>query len=135
MKALTGMLVLVSVAASIFAVNVGAHHSKEHNVKVIRKLFGSRSPSALGVASCETGGRLGWTFATGRAGEKGIFQIHPIWRYRFEQVTGYGWHQAYLPKANAKFAYWLSSQRDRQGRVIPGSGGTDWHHWTCRWAA
>jgi hypothetical protein len=78
---------------------------------VIRKTFGPHADEALAVARCESNLH---TWATGAAGERGLFQIHPTWASKFD------WHHAYLPRVNARFAYYLSR------------GGTDWSHWTCQ---
>jgi len=56
---------------------------------------------------------------TGQAGERGLWQIHPVHRHTFEQVTGQPWSQAYDPFWNSRFARWLY---DTQG----------WRPWTCR---
>lgn len=66
---------------------------------------------ALRVAYCES--RLD-PLARGRAGERGLFQIHPV---------HFGWldeARLYEPLYNARIAYRLSR------------GGRDWHAWSCR---
>ena len=85
-------------------------------VQAIRQVFGVRAPAAIRVASCETGG----TFdprALGRAGERGIFQIHPV---HFSWASP---RRLFEPLYNARVAFRLSR------------GGTSWRAWTCRWAA
>ena len=57
---------------------------------------------AIGVFTCESGLD---PLATGKAGEKGIAQIHPIHKGNFD------WERAYEPKVNLDYAYrlWLDS--------------------------
>lgn len=77
---------------------------------VIRKVFGAHAGRALRVARCES--RL-WPHARGSAGERGIFQIHPV---------HFGWldeGRLWQPWYNAKIAWRLSR------------GGTSWGPWTC----
>ena len=72
---------------------------------VIVETFGEQAEGACQIAHCETGG----TFdpdATGRAGERGLFQIHPGWGVR----------STYDPAANAAFAYELSRGGTRWSR-------------------
>lgn len=79
----------------------------------ICEVFGPRCGPALRVAYCETGGTYN-PYARGRAGERGVFQLHPI---------HFGWldeARLYEPRYNARAAYILSR------------GGRDWHHWTCK---
>lgn len=80
----------------------------------IRKVFGSKAPQALRVARCES--HLN-PRAVGSAGERGLFQIHPI-HFRWAKPR-----RLFDPRWNALVAYRLSR------------GGTNWSHWTCRWAA
>lgn len=77
----------------------------------IVKVFGRHAKQALAVARCES--RFD-PRAVGDAGERGIFQIHPV---------HFGWvneRRLWQPLYNARVAYRLSK------------GGRDWHHWTCR---
>ena len=65
------------------------------------------------VARCETGNTLD-PRAEVPAGERGLFQIHPV---------HFGWLRERLlwqPRYNSLAAFHLSR------------GGRDWHHWTCR---
>lgn len=75
---------------------------------LIIEVFGENAPAACSVAYCETGGTFD-PYATGAAGERGWFQIHPI----------HGWYSSYDTMINTQYAYVLSK------------GGTDWHHWSC----
>lgn len=81
--------------------------------RIIRDQFGSRSVKAISVARCETGGTFD-NHAIGRAGERSIFQIHPV---------HFGWanpRRLYNDPAYAtRIAYRLSR------------GGTDWSAWSC----
>ena len=60
---------------------------------------------AFGIGSCESGGNSN---ATGSAGERGYFQIHPI---HFDST--------YDPEGNVRAAYRISR------------GGSDWSAWSC----
>lgn len=65
------------------------------------------------VVKCETGGTYN-PRSLGRAGERGLFQIHPV---HFSSLDpGRLFERAY----NARVAFRLSH------------GGTDWSPWTCR---
>jgi Lysozyme like domain len=80
---------------------------------IVCRVFGPRCGAALRVASCETGGTF-YPRARGSAGERGLFQIHPV---------HFGWlneRRLYEPRYNARAAFRLSR------------GGRDWSHWTCR---
>ncbi len=79
---------------------------------VIGKVFGAGWRYAYAIASCETGGTF-YNRATGSAGERGWFQIHP---------THFGWldeEQLWDVRYNTKIAYRMSK------------GGTSWGPWTC----
>lgn len=86
-------------------------------ITAIRSVFGARAPAAIRVARCETGGTFNPN-ALGRAGERGIFQLHPVHRGWIDRL--YGWHRMFEPLWNARAAYRLSR------------GGTNWRPWTCR---
>ena len=45
--------------------------------------------------------------ATGSAGERGLFQIHPVHRSAFTRLTGKPWSEAYNPVLNGQFAHRL----------------------------
>lgn len=62
--------------------------------------------AALRVIQCESRGN---PFATGSAGERGLFQVHPL---HFDST--------YDPLGNVLAAYRISS------------GGADWSAWSCR---
>lgn len=77
---------------------------------VITQVFGANAGAACRVAFCESS----WNpNATGAAGERGLFQIHPAYHY----------DSTYDPLGNTLAAYRISS------------GGTNWSAWSCRWAA
>ena len=79
----------------------------------IRSVFGRYAGSALSVAYCETGGTMD-PRARGRAGERGLFQIHPI---HFSWLDE---RRLFEPLYNARIAFRLSR------------GGRDWDAWACR---
>ena len=79
----------------------------------ICEVFGPRCAPAVRVALCETGGTLD-PLARGRAGERGLFQIHPI-HFRWLDEA-----RLWLPGYNSLIAWRLSR------------GGRDWSAWTCR---
>ena len=77
----------------------------------ICEVFGPRCGPSLRVAYCESNLN---PRAVGRAGERGLFMIHPV---------HFGWlneAELWLPGYNALIAYRLSR------------GGRDWRHWTCK---
>ena len=92
----------------------GAQGGNYQRVKAaVCEVFGPRCSAALRVVACETGGTYS-PWARGSAGERGIFQIHPV---------HFGWVDEaalWLPGYNAQIAYRLSR------------GGRDWSHWSCR---
>lgn len=83
----------------------------------IRKRFGVYAEKAIRIAGCETGHTFD-PHATGRAGEIGLYQIHPIHTTWINRL-GYSFYDLYDPDINIEIAYQLSK------------GGTDWSHWTC----
>lgn len=86
------------------AVNAGL---AEGCPEVILEMFGEASEAACAISFCETGGTFN-EMARGRAGERGLFQIHPTW----------GANSTFDPVANAAFAFELSK------------GGSQWsRHW------
>jgi hypothetical protein len=78
--------------------------------RVVCDVFGPRCADALAVARCES--RL-YPRARGAAGERGIFQIHPV---------HFGWldeSRLWEPRYNARIAFRMSR------------GGRSWRAWTC----
>ena len=75
---------------------------------LIVETFGEYAAIACAKAYCETGGTFD-PYATGAAGERGWFQIHPI----------HGANSSYDPEVNVAYAFKLSR------------GGRDWSHWSC----
>lgn len=67
------------------------------------------------VVDCETGGTYN-PRSLGRAGERGLFQIHPVNWAPMHLNPGRLFERRY----NARAAFRLSH------------GGTDWSPWTCR---
>ena len=109
---LTALLLAVVLVALVWTtVAEGSNRSAAR--AAICDVFGPRCATAMRVASCETGG----TFdprARGSAGERGLFQIHPV---------HFGWlneRRLYQRRYNARIAFRLSR------------GGRDWGPWTCR---
>lgn len=76
---------------------------------------------AVRVSSCETGGTFSPS-STGRAGERGLFQIHP--RYHQDRIArlGFTWDRMYEVGPNIAVAASLY-------------GDSRWRPWTCRYAA
>jgi Lysozyme like domain len=108
---LAGCLLLLVIVA-VWA-DDGEGASKRQIKAQVCRVFGDRCGAALEVANCETGGTFD-PHAQGSAGERGLFQIHPIhWDWLNE------W-RLFEPRYNARAAYRLSR------------GGRDWSHWTCR---
>lgn len=77
----------------------------------IRAVFGRYGRQALRVARCES--HLN-PRALGAAGERGIFQIHPV-HFRWLDED-----RLWQPYYNARVAYRMSR------------GGRDWRAWTCQ---
>lgn len=109
--AITGVLILV---LALFAVVADAEAATKQGTKAqICEVFGPRCAAALRVASCETGNTF-YPRSVGSAGERGVFQIHPV---------HFGWldeSRLWSPAYNARIAYRLSR------------GGTNWSHWSCQ---
>lgn len=106
---------VLAVAAAAYAVTAIAPSPATPSSSTVRStichVFGSRCPAAIRVARCES--RLN-PRALGRAGERGLFQIHPV---------HFGWvdeRRLFEPLYNARIAFRLSR------------GGRSWAHWTCR---
>jgi hypothetical protein len=79
---------------------------------VIQHVFGGNWQYAYAIAGCETGGTY-YNRAVGSAGERGIFQIHPV---------HFGWldeNQLWDVRYNTRIAYRMSR------------GGSSWQPWTC----
>lgn len=49
--------------------------------------------------------------ATGGAGERGLYQIHPVHKSSFQRVTGRSWSDAYEPGPNGQYAAYLWRQQ------------------------
>jgi hypothetical protein len=82
---------------------------------VVRLVFpNSTEAAALRIAKCES--HL-WRWAVGSAGERGIFQVHPV---HAGWLGGRTWARMFDPLVNAKVAYGMSD------------GGTNWSAWTCQ---
>jgi Lysozyme like domain len=103
---------LVLIAALVFVAR--ASGGPAENRRIICQVFtGWRCGPALRVARCETGGTF-YARALGRAGERGLFQIHPVHFRTFDR------RRLFEPRYNARAAFRLSR------------GGRDWSPWTCR---
>jgi hypothetical protein len=75
--------------------------------------FGDQCAKALSVVRCESGFNPG---VVGGAGERGLFQIHPV---HAPNLGAYGgWDAMFDPAANIAYAYALFS-------------GSGWGPWTC----
>lgn len=85
-----------------------------HTVEGLIGLHFSDSAFATRVARCESGLNPG---ATGAAGERGIFQIHPVNRGYVESL-GFTWDQMYQAEPNVIVA---ATMRAQYG----------WGPWTC----
>lgn len=86
----------------------------------IQARFGIYWEKAWRIADCETGHTFD-PYAVGRAGERGLFQIHPI-HVAWIQSLGYSWDDMFIPAINIQVA-WLMSR-----------GGTYWVPWSCNYA-
>ena len=106
--ALIAVVLLLVVVASARAATPRARAAA-----VVCDVFGSRCSAAMRVAKCETGGTYD-RHAIGGAGERGLFQIHPVHFGRLDES------RLFELRYNALFAFRLSS------------GGRDWSAWTCR---
>jgi soluble lytic murein transglycosylase-like protein len=101
----------IVLAAPIAAAQAAHTKAPLTATQAIVKVFGRHARAALAVARCESGMN---PRAVGRAGERGLMQIHPV---------HFGWvdeARLFDPLYNARIAYRLS--RD----------GTSWAQWTCK---
>jgi hypothetical protein len=112
-------LLLVLAGIALFAYLLGgamdqaaASSAHSRSVAAIRLVFpASTEAAAIRVARCES---LLNPRAVGRAGERGLFQVHPV---------HFGWAQPWRlfdPVWNSRVAYRLSR------------GGTSWRAWSCK---
>ena len=111
--ALVAVAAFATVAASPSASSGDGHLDRAATKRAICQVFGARCAPALRVASCETGGTF-YVRALGDAGERGLFQIHPV---------HFGWldeRRLFEARYNARIAYRLSR------------GGRNWSPWTCQ---
>lgn len=118
-------LALILALLVLVGVNIARAHTTPRPApeRVLRSVFDDRWRSAYRVAYCETGGTFN-PRATGRAGERGWLQIHPVHfgrtlRYKHIRIRVNA-RRLYEPLYNARVGYVLSR------------GGTDWSPWTCR---
>ena len=98
---------------TLVAVVADAQAGRAQARAAICSVFGARCQLALEVARCETGGTF-YSRSVGDAGERGLFQIHPV---------HFGWvneSRLFEPLYNARIAFRLSH------------GGRDWSPWSCR---
>lgn len=84
------------------------------------RVFKARCSPAWRVVMCESRGN---PRAVSRTNDVGLFQINYAAHHRAgESFTSFK-ARFFDVNRNVAFAYRLSR------------GGTDWHHWACRWAA
>lgn len=83
---------------------------------IVAEVFADVPNQAAAIVDCETGGTWN-TYAIGRYGERGLFQIHPIHGALIRSL-GYTWDDMFDPEANARVARALY---ERSG----------WTPWAC----
>lgn len=83
---------------------------------ILARYFGSEASYAYQVVSCETGGTFN-PHSTGRLGERGLFQIHPI-HIGLIRSLRYTWDEMYQVEPNVHVAWVLWRE---QG----------WRPWAC----
>jgi len=106
------LLTLTTVSACVILLMAARADASTISVrKAICDVFGDRCAYALRIARCESNLN---PRAVGRAGERGIFQLHPVHFRRFNAA------RLFDPAYNARAAFVLSR------------GGRDWSPWTCR---
>ena len=105
--------VALAILIVLFLATADAEGGRTQVKAVICEVFGPSCVSALRVAHCETGGTFN-PWARGRAGERGLFQIHPIHFSWLDES------RLWLPGYNSLIAFRLSR------------GGRDWGAWSCR---
>jgi hypothetical protein len=112
---LVSVLFIVAAVVLVLVLATGnAEGANKHQIRsTICQVFGSRCGPAIRVATCETGGTLN-PHSRGSAGERGLFQIHPVHFGRLREWL------LWQPLYNARVAYILSK------------GGRDWSAWTCQ---
>lgn len=83
-------------------------------VELICQAFGDECAKAVAVATCESGLNPA---TVGGAGERGLFQIHPVHAKNLA-AAGLSWEQMFDPAANIHYAHLLWSR-------------AGWGPWTC----
>lgn len=82
--------------------------------EMICNTFGDQCQKALSVVRCESSFNAG---TVGAAGERGLFQIHPV-HIPYLQDRGMTWDSMFDPASNIAYAYDLYSR-------------SGWGPWTC----
>jgi hypothetical protein len=108
------VLILAAALALLAPASADARTWTPAQIKqVIRHQFGARGGKAIAVARCETGGTFD-NHAIGSAGERSIFQIHPV---------HFDWANPRRLYADPVYATRIAYRLSR--------AGTDWSAWSC----
>jgi hypothetical protein len=108
-------LIAVALALPVGAQAATPEQQARNVNRAIALYFPTQYEYARAVASCES--NL-YRWATGSAGERGLFQIHPSWFGRRIGRYVVDADKLYQPWYNAKIA----------AELVRVSG---WHHWAC----
>jgi hypothetical protein len=82
-------------------------------------VFGPTPPNPRSPIGCPNGESAGNRRATGLYGERGLFQIHVVHRWRFER-RGWSWSDAYDAEKNVEVAFEIYTE------------ARGWWPWSCR---
>lgn len=117
MKAIV-VVVVVALAAAVLTSSTMARPSPYRVAALaVKRHFPKEQSFAMAVVKCETGSTYD-RFATGRAGERGIFQIHPTW---FGRRIG-----RYVVNSKRLYNPWYNAKIAAELRRVAG-----WSQWTC----
>ena len=82
-------------------------------------VFGPTPPNPKSPRGCPNGESAGNTFAVGLLGERGLFQIAVVHKWRFER-RGWTWDDAFVPDRNVAIAYEIYEE------------AKGWWPWSCQ---
>jgi LysM repeat protein len=82
-------------------------------------VFGPTPPNPRSPIGCPNGESAGNTRSVGLYGERGLFQIHVVHRWRFER-RGWSWSDAFVAEKNVEIAYEIYAE------------ARGWWPWSCR---
>jgi LysM repeat protein len=87
--------------------------------EALQVIFGPTPPNPRSPRGCPNGESAGNARIVGGAGERGLFQISPVHRWRFTR-RGWSWADAFVPERNIAIAFEIYSE------------AKGWWPWSCR---